>query len=46
MASTLDGDRIATVQSGYATAAEGDQVIDLKNATLMPVMKAGVVYKQ
>jgi imidazolonepropionase-like amidohydrolase len=32
----VDGDRIAAVQAGYAMAAAGDTVIDLKSATVTP----------
>lgn len=32
----IDGNKITDVQSGYAKAAAGDKVIDLKNRTVMP----------
>ncbi|RVT46746.1 amidohydrolase family protein [Rheinheimera sediminis] len=32
----IEGDKIVAVQSGYTTPAADDQVIDLKNHTLMP----------
>jgi imidazolonepropionase-like amidohydrolase len=32
----VDGDRITAVQAGYAVAAAGDTVIDLKSATVTP----------
>ena len=33
---TVDGDRITGITEGFAAAAAGDTVIDLKNATVMP----------
>jgi imidazolonepropionase-like amidohydrolase len=33
---TVDGDRITGIADGYTTAAQGDTVVDLKNATVMP----------
>ncbi len=35
MTIVVDGQRIAGVQAGYTAAAAGDQVVDLKNATVM-----------
>lgn len=32
----IDDDRITAVQDGFTAAAAGDQVIDLKNATVLP----------
>lgn len=32
----VENDKILAVESGYKTPADGDQVIDLKNHTLMP----------
>ena len=36
MTVVVDGERIVSVQSGYATPAAGDKVIDLKSATVTP----------
>lgn len=33
---TIEGDKISAVESGYKAGAEGDVVIDLKNATVLP----------
>jgi imidazolonepropionase-like amidohydrolase len=33
---TVEGDRLTGITDGYTTAAPGDAVIDLKNATVMP----------
>src|SRR5262245_19221554 len=33
---TIDGERIVGVSDGFATPAQGDTVIDLRAATLMP----------
>ena len=33
---TIEADRITAITEGYAAAAAGDTVIDLKNATVMP----------
>ena len=33
---TVDGDRIVSIVDGFTAPAQGDTVIDLKNATLMP----------
>jgi imidazolonepropionase-like amidohydrolase len=32
----IDGDRIVAVESGYSAASDGDKVIELKDATVMP----------
>lgn len=36
MSIVIEGERIVAVQSGYTASAAGDQVIDLKNATVTP----------
>ena len=33
---TVDGDRIVSIVDGFTAPAQGDTVVDLKNATLMP----------
>src|SRR5688572_25841814 len=32
----VDGNKIAAVEPGYRTPADGDQVVDLRGATVMP----------
>ncbi len=32
----VEGDKIISVSSGYSSPAEGDQIVDLKNSTVMP----------